>query len=260
MKDFIEVNMDEKLNLLMCAINKVNTNFHRKLETLQKSIEQQNKALTDRVGRCETAIDSLKKQINDQDPGVLPRITDAETMITDMSERLEALKKKTANLTDQVALLAGTIQVHDRQLVSQQSKTIDLTARSMQNNLIIMGITKDSKDENCRQKVMDVIVNKMDLEICEKDIEVAHRLGKKDPGKNRPMIVRCHPHLRQKIFDHTKNLKGKKNENDEFYYVKPQHPEPINTERKETQQKVREIQQMNSQIDDDSKKVDIAFK
>ena len=40
MLDFEIVNTDDKLNLLMAAINKVNTNFHMKFESLTKWIKE----------------------------------------------------------------------------------------------------------------------------------------------------------------------------------------------------------------------------
>ena len=53
MKDFEIVNTDDKLNLLMAAINKVNTSFHMKFDTL-------NKKLTD-PGGVMTKIASMEK-------------------------------------------------------------------------------------------------------------------------------------------------------------------------------------------------------
>ena len=38
MSDFEVVNMDDKLNLLMSAINKINTTFHHKFESLNKKV------------------------------------------------------------------------------------------------------------------------------------------------------------------------------------------------------------------------------
>ena len=45
MKDFTAVDSDEKLNLLMVAINKINTNFHHKFKELSDQLNDPEKGI-----------------------------------------------------------------------------------------------------------------------------------------------------------------------------------------------------------------------
>ena len=67
------------------------------------------------------------------------------------------------------------------------------------------------------------------------------------------MVVRCHPHLRQNILKNTHLLKDVKNEEGKFFIIKPQLPEPRLTERKEQEEKMKEIKKANAQIPDENK-------
>ena len=145
MKDFIEVDMDEKLNLLMSAINKVNTNLHLKMENLQKAVMDPKEGISARVTECENDVTTIKKVLNDEQEGALPRLRDAESTLTDLQEQMDTLEGKTAHIQHQLALVIGTLQVQDKQLSSNHNKIVDLTARSMSNNLIslaLLGTTK----------------------------------------------------------------------------------------------------------------------
>ena len=72
MKDFMEVNTDKKLNLLMCAINKMNANFHLKLEEIQASVRDDIQILTDKISNCESNYKAVHTALNDEQEGVLP--------------------------------------------------------------------------------------------------------------------------------------------------------------------------------------------
>ena len=63
--------------------------------------------------------------------------------------------------------------------------------------------------------------NKMEMTLEENEIKVAHRIGEKRRGKPRPMVVKCKPGLRQRVFQFTKNLKGKTNANDKGFFIDP---------------------------------------
>ena len=260
MKDFIEVNMDEKFNLLMCAINKMNTNFHLKFEELQNSNNITTQSLTKRLETYETNYENLHTAMNDEHDGILPRMRDAEASVTDLTTRIENLEEAHVVLPDQIALLSGTAQVHDRQVTTPHHKVTDLPARSMSKNIIISGITGDNKEEDCTQNVLEFFIEKLQFEIDIKDIEDTHHLGTKIPGKLRRIIAKLAPHVQKKVFDFTKNLKGLKNELNEFYRVWPQFPEPIDTERQEKQQKVAQVRKFNQNVEDETKKIKIEFK
>ena len=207
MKDFTAVDSDEKLNLLMVAINKINTSFHHKFEELNVQLNEPTNGLVKRIMRCEDAIKDLKDMNENEETGLTPRIIDAETNISDIQTRMDTLEENNKMLVDQVHMLCGTVQVYDKRITANTTKVIDLTARSMSANIIIDGILeqKDETPEQCSDKVFQILsgIMKMDIEK-EVDIVVAHRIGMTSPTRPRQMVVRCSQKLRSTVFKYTK--------------------------------------------------------
>ena len=262
MTDFSAVDMDEKLNLLMVAINKVNTNFHMKFEDMSKKLEKVKTSVDSKLQTFQEKLDSVNDVLNDEQDGVLPRLREAEDTITDFHDRIETLEEQHASLQDEIFMLRGIAQVNDRKLISLDDKVLKLTSRSMQNNILIQGLVpQPSVRENCKKLVLDFMKEKMKMEMADSEIIVAHRLGPLGrTSKPRSMVVKCKRSLRSRIFDFTKNLKDLKNENGDFYQVSPQLPEPILTKRRETRETVMEMKKKNDQLADPTKKVNVEFK
>ena len=259
-KDFEAVNMEEKLNLIMVAINKVNTNFHHKFQELHNALNNKDDGIITRLNNCENALSDLDPILNDEEDGVLPRLREAESDIEIMKTQMDEVLESNRTLQDQVFMLSGTIQVHDHQIQSNEKKVTDLTKRSMANNILIGGLTGDVEKENCKQKVMEFLTDTLKMQNIGEQVIVAHRLGKKIPGKLRQMVVRCSPHLRRTVFDYTKKLKGIKNDQDRAYSVVPQYPEPIVTHRKEMREEIIELKKLNESIQEEAKKIKFEIK
>ena len=259
MNYFKMVGENDKLDLLMAAINKINTTFHYKFEDLRVKLLDSDQGILPRVHDVEKKCNEIEASVEVLDArleGVEGKIPD----FVDMQKKMDYLEKQQHVLMDQVATLRGLIQVQDKAITSQGSKIIDLTARSMANNIIIQGLTKDSKEENCKAKVLSFLQDTMLMtDICEKDVLTAHRLGKKSGPKDRSMIIRRSQHLRDTIFAFTPNLKNKQNENKEYYYVRTQQPDPFYTEKMEREKRMKQIKKTNSDLtnDQDKKKVSI---
>ena len=63
MEDFETVGTDEKLNLLMSAINKINTSFHMKIENLERKITNEVNSLSPKITVIESAVEELQARI-----------------------------------------------------------------------------------------------------------------------------------------------------------------------------------------------------
>ena len=87
----------------------------------------------------------------------------------------------------------------------------------------------------------------------EGDIIVVHRLGHKQDSKPRQMVVRCAHGFRDKVFKYTKNLKGVKNDLDEYYFVDTQLPEPLRSEKIELEQELHKIRKYNDSLTEENK-------
>ena len=105
--------------------------------------------------------------------------------------------------------------------------------------------------ENCKALAYSFITDKLKIQIKQKDILVAHRMGKKLSVKPHPMVIKCSIPLREIIFTYTKNLKGIKNSFGDNYVVRPQLPEPLATQRKERDEKLKEVKTVNAALPDE---------
>ena len=56
-----------------------------------------------------------------------------------------------------------------------------------------------------------------------------------------------------RIFQFTKNLKGLKNELDQYFFVDLQLPEPLKSEKIDREQKLRKIKKENDEIPEENK-------
>ena len=236
MRDFQQVDMNEKLDLLMSAINKINMNFHHKFEDLSGKLKNIKEDLT-------------------------PRISSLESKVVSMQVRMDHLEENNTALKDELAVIKGLLQVNDNNVSSLSKKVIDLTARSMANNIIITGIMGDSEQEqDCKAKVLDFMRTHLKIEdLQDHEVEVAHRSKGKIGPKPRVMIVRCQHSLRDRIFNFTKNLKSATNSQGDPYFVSKQLLEPLLTEKREHDQRIKEVHRSNSQLPEDQKhkKIDI---
>ena len=128
MADFEIVNTNDKLNLLMSAVNKINTNLHLKLESLQTYI---NDNMAKKLTSLETKYEAL-----------LARADDAETAIAGIQvnrSNIETLEDQLAKVMDEVSTLKGIVQIQDMEIKDCKGKIVNLTARSMSNNVIMHG-------------------------------------------------------------------------------------------------------------------------
>ena len=256
MKDFEIVDMNDKMNLLMSAINKINTTFHHKFEAMQTQLTTDLATISPKIATLQKTQQELQARVDNLESH-LPSSTD-------LLERLYRLECSQATLKDDMAIVKGTLQVQDKIMKSNQDKVIDLTARSMANNVIITGIPESSTvhgqdtqevvpKENCKEKVLMFMRGKMKMEVTNDKVEVAHRTGKPMLNKPRQIVVRCKQSLRDRIFKFTVNLKDELNEKGEPYYVRSQLPEPLATLKREREEWFRSIKKSNAQIPDSEK-------
>ena len=118
----------------------------------------------------------------------------------------------------------------------------------MTNNLIIHGLDGDLEQEDIKQIVLKFMADKMDMEVAEMEVIRAFRLGQKMGKKPGRVLVHCSGSLRNRVFKCTKNLQGKRNNLNGFYYVNQQLPEQYEAERKELQAKVKNIKNSNQHL------------
>ena len=224
---------DDKLLAIMMAINDLNKTYMKRLKVMELAMFQGDDAIFPRIREMEREVDSKK----------------------DDMEKCDQLEERNSELTEEVRMLRGIVQVQDRKIHALNDQILDLKSRSMAKNIVISGITGDDEYENCKEKATDFAVSKLQMvNIKDGDIKKAHRLGKKTRGaKPRPMVVKCSDKLRYGVFQHTKNLKGLKNSLKDPYYVDPQMPEEIAAKRKEISYHIAKIRKANEGKNEEDK-------
>lgn len=104
--------------------------------------------------------------------------------------RVSSIQNKMDNMLDLKSRVGAVESVvksqHDR-LKLLEYRSIDLEARSRRKNLLFKGIP-EKRNENCFNEVRKLIVEELDIQR-DMYLERAHRLGRFDNNKTRPIIV-----------------------------------------------------------------------
>ena len=97
MTDFKVVDVDDKLNLLMSAINKINTTFHYKFESLQQKLTGQINGITPKL----TAVESLNQEIQAR----LDDLEEKAVKTENLERKYAELERKYAEVQDELAIV-----------------------------------------------------------------------------------------------------------------------------------------------------------
>ena len=224
MRDFMQVSNEEKLNLIMVAINKFNTTFQHKL-------------------------DYFTSALSDEEDGVFPRLRDCERDIDEFRDRMDTMETTNTGLLEDVRILKGIVKTQQNQLNALQHNAVEGKTRSMKNNLIIDGILQDDADHenSCKPMVHNFLKEQLGMEVAETEIVKAHRLGEKKTIRDRPIVVKVSEELKYKVFSNTKNLKGKKNDKNESFFVDAQLPEQVAASKRELTDKMARLKKYNAE-------------
>ena len=265
MSHFKEVETNDKLDLLMAVINTTNTNFHYKMESLERELTSTVKnvceAIFPRVVSLQKSCEELQARVDNLESNlpdfrkVNTKLYEIDTMInpmlTDLQRRMELLEANQLMANDDVAVLKGFMQVQEKLSKANKDKIVDLTARSMSQNLLIYGLTPDAEtQQETIDKVLTFLCSNVKMEVQDDEILVAHRIGKKG-DKPRPMVVKCSHALMSRVFSYTKNLKNQKNDLGDSFVVKKQLPEPLATQRRERDEAIKNAKKSNESLPQD---------
>ncbi|XP_075741104.1 uncharacterized protein LOC142789271 [Rhipicephalus microplus] len=137
--------------------------------------------------------------------------TDAS--ISDMHVRLQTIEKQLEGLGEtqnRLTMTESSVGRHDSELTALARQIDDLDNRSRRNNLTVRGVEEEESEDEAvlLSKVNDDIFDKLLGSKCS-SIERIHRLGKKIPERNRPVILKVGDFRdKTKILKNCRNLKG----------------------------------------------------
>ena len=105
--------------------------------------------------------------------------------------RFRRVEKLLENLGDhhyRLTKIESVVRSYEDRIRLLEYKSIDLEARSRRNNIIFHGL-KESRSENCNDIICQFVYDQFQISINDANITRAHRLGRFDPNKTRPVIV-----------------------------------------------------------------------
>ncbi len=139
---------------------------------------------------------------------------DQEIAMNQLDQDMEDLKRENMSLRQRLAYAEGRLTRTEKKLEEANEKILDLTSRSMRDNLIFKNIeeTRGETEADIERKLSSVFKDKLKLnenELSGIQIERAHRMGK--PGKQgdrrpRNIIAKLSSKGKGKVMSHLKNL------------------------------------------------------
>ncbi|KAH9372157.1 hypothetical protein HPB48_009710 [Haemaphysalis longicornis] len=166
-----------------------------------------------------TEMFKLMKEINDRSIPIeenqtnmsqaITELKDAQesifNSIADINERLQALETQSAAYdswkldTDETRQVLQRMEKENATLKARRDNAED---RSRRDNLVFYGIT-DSKPEtwqDSEKKIIALAAEKLQFDIPTGTITRAHRIGRFDPGRNRPIIFKFSANKIKELF------------------------------------------------------------
>ena len=224
--------------------------------TMEKGDQDQKLTLIiTSLNKIHTKLDNINNDLYRDKDGVWPRLESVE-------ETLETTVDVQEQTNFQFAIMKGVMLKQEKHIAQLQQKVEELTARQMSVNVTISGILEPEKDdtndtqqpeEDCCAVVLNFCKTQLQIDVEEKDILVAHRIGPSPSlastvSHPRLMVVRCSPAAKQKMLDNSKKLAKKTNANGGSFYINQQIPESVMAEKKNIAHEIKRIRDGNKDL------------
>lgn len=206
------------------------------------------------LNQLHNKFDKMHDTIYDAETGLKPEVELLKCESSSAVNRLTKLEADNQTLRKELDIVKGLLQREYFYRENLEKKVLDLTARSMSNNVTISGL-QYNRGENCKEKVINFFERVMEIPCNPAHVIVAHRIGIVDEkSRFAPlMIARVETELKETIFGNVANLRNKKNADGHYYYVNTQLPEAIQEEKRNIRSKVKELNEINNSLPDDRK-------
>lgn len=240
---FENLSTDEKLSLILTELCKMGSS----LTALQRSSSSLKQQVDTHEAELRSGKDVTSDKITDMDRQVEVNnndIVDIYNAHHDIYERAAKVEDSVTKNTSDINTLKGLVERQSKQIHINQKKITDLTTRSMDHNFTISGLP-ETKDENCTMVVTEFLRLQMGITDTQDDIHVAHRMGVRQHGRSRLMVIAVSSKLKKQIIPNTHKLKGKQNEHGQPFFVNVQIPEAVAAERKAIQYEVKKVKDFN---------------
>ena len=120
----------------------------------------------------------------------------------------QAMESILKELKAEIAFLEGKVKTLEDTIAKVAAKANDNEQFSRRQNVRVTGFVKEN-EENCAEKFVNLCREKIGLDVNDDIVDRAHRVGKKEEGTNRAIIVRLKTHKHKlAILRNRKNLRG----------------------------------------------------
>ena len=123
----------------------------------------------------------------------------------------QAVESMLKELKAEIAALEGKVKTLEDTIEKVAAKANDNEQYSRRQNVRVMGFVEEEEEEeeNCAEKFVNLCREKIRLDVNNEIVDRAHRVGKKEEGANRAIIVRLKTHKdKLTILWNRRNLRG----------------------------------------------------
>lgn len=238
----IEDLLPPKFLLKKEEFEKKNTN--NKLDSVFEAVNN----LYSMYAQVEAKMKPLNYAVFDGEGGILPQIQEIVAHTKEKDKKLDLLTAEVIQLREELDITKGLVHKQSKQISALRGKQTDLIARSMAENITIMGIEQDKPNVDVKTLVLNFLSEELGVELEEDEvIPVAHCLGAPVKGQHRPIVFKCPPSLRKRIFENTRKLAGKN------YSINQQLPDVLAEQRRENRQRIKQIQKLEESKSENEK-------
>ena len=150
----------------------------------------------DKMEKLVSKFNLLCEKTKQIDIGINDDNTGLATVLSTVQAQVDQATTDVTELKWENALLKGIVQRQSKQIESLSNRVTKLVAKSMDKNIIISGILRDEKKEDCKVSVVQFLTEVMEIEVGDDEILIAHRKGIKRE-QDRAMLVRCQYPLKE---------------------------------------------------------------
>ena len=167
----------------------------------ESTLEVEEETMEDFADKIDSVWDLILSKFQES-----PLYQQQEEALNSMCRDIDALKQENTYLKTRLYQAEGRLTRTEKKLDEANERIVDLTSRSMRNNLIFKNID-ETKGENIEAKLRSVFKDKLKLSDPDKiEIERAHRVGKPIAGKTRNIIAALSSKGKYIVMSHLKNL------------------------------------------------------
>ena len=124
------------------------------------------------------------------------------------SERVDALESTAESLKKRIGSLEAELNSTQSQVKLAIAKANDNEHYSRKYNLRIFGL-EEKADENCTELLKEFCAIKLNFQLSVAEVDRVHRIGKKQLGKRRPILVKFISYrTKMEVMKRMSNLKG----------------------------------------------------